>query len=40
MEQVFLHNEIEWVCNDTVRWVPARKSDKPVFKKLSKSDQT
>jgi len=40
LEQVFGHNEVEWVAQgDLVRYVPTPKSDKPKLVKLSKSDQ-
>lgn len=40
LEQAFSHNEVEWAqAGDLVRWVPTPKSDKIVWRKISKSDQ-
>lgn len=39
MEQVFSHNEVEWVAaGDRVRYNPTPVSDKPRWVKVSKSD--
>ncbi len=40
LDDILAHPEIEWLpALGKVRWVPTPKSDKIVWKKISKSDQ-